>query len=187
MTAWPSVFGVLGLLLSTNPQPPSRAELQGAITRLGIGQPPEFSDPELTLLSRSPSLAAQLLIEQLTVIDPPPPAISGIEDRRSESDRQALHVVWCIRALRYITGGLDFRAPTDHRFSATEEFREQWLRKRATDSTVPFFSTRMTTDTVYIAPLDAQQKIIQRWKDWYSQSGSRLEFRDPPALNDWYF
>jgi len=100
--------------------------------------------------------------------------------------RTALHVIWAIRALRYLTGR-DFRAPTAHVFghSEDERTREQFLKKA--DHTVAFFATWMSRDSVYVAPVDAQRKIIEGWRKWFAELDERWMPVAEPSINDWYF
>ena len=53
---------------------------------------------------------------------------------------------------------------------------------------VHFFGVWMSRDSLYIAPRDAQLKIIQMWKRWYETDGKTFAypaFKDDPDI--WYF
>ena len=104
------------------------------------------------------------------------------------------HVVWCLRTLRYLTLGLDFRAPTNHRFGTSEiEQNRKWFtggEEFPKDGTVKFFGAWMSRDSLYIAPKDAQQSIIEQWKAWYRNQGKTFRYVDPnqePNFDHWYF
>jgi hypothetical protein len=176
----------LGLVSPASVFPQSQPDLATTISQLGLRENFDYHF-EFEILMSAPSEAAGLLVDELRVIEPVPEFVSPLQVVDSEANRAALHVVWCLRALRYITGGLDFRAPTTHQFGSEERFREQWLRKGSFDSTVSFFGTRMSTDTVYIAPTDAQEQIIQKWRTWCKEDGANYQFRAAKELEDWYF
>jgi hypothetical protein len=102
------------------------------------------------------------------------------------------HVGWSLRALRSLTGGMEFRAKTSHKFGDTviERNRQEFIggKQFATDGTVRFFGVWMSRDSLYLAPQDAQRKIIQMWKSWYDSQGKDFvyaPFKDDP--DSWYF
>jgi hypothetical protein len=141
-------------------------------------------------LAHQPVESARLLVRELH-------PVTGIripswEPRAKWKD--TLHVVWCIRALRYITGGLDFRAATAHHFGTSEiERNREWFvggEQFRKDRTVCFFGVWMSRDSTYIAPHDAQIEIIREWRAWYEQHGKTFSYVDqardqPPEV--WYF
>jgi hypothetical protein len=98
----------------------------------------------------------------------------------------------CLCGLRYITGGLDFKAVSRYKFKASEEYRRRHLLT-VDDAGIPinpnlkFFGYWMSRGTYYIAPQDAQMKIIQKWKDWYSKITSNYKFKPlrNPRPEDW--
>jgi|WetSurMetagenome_2_1015567.scaffolds.fasta_scaffold116852_2 hypothetical protein len=87
---------------------------------------------------------------------------------RQETNPEVGHILWCIRALRFMTGGMDFCAPTKHRFgkSDLEKQRKYWLQFRHGEC-LNFFALWPSHVSTYIAPLDAQEMIIEKWKSWY--------------------
>lgn len=100
--------------------------------------------------------------------------------------RSTLHVVWAVRALRYLTGE-NFRAPTTHVFGSDEDeqMREELLKKE--DGTVAFFATWMSRDSVYVAPADAQRTIIEAWRRWFAELDENWKPISAPKIDDWYF
>ena len=64
-------------------------------------------------LAKTPQLSTKLLIGELHTIR---------ESRilNGEERPDAEHVLWCLRALRYVTGGKDFCAKTSHKFGNSE-------------------------------------------------------------------
>jgi len=76
-------------------------------------------------------------------------------------------------------------------------YRRDWLLRddsgtpvrnwKPTDG-VAFFQTWMSRDSVFIAPRDAQEKIIARWRQWYQESGSHgVGFHTCESMDQWYF
>jgi hypothetical protein len=95
--------------------------------------------------------------------------------------------VWAIRALRYVTGCTDFRArlPSD-KMPNPDSTRGQFvLRDNA--SKVAFFGTSMSSDSVYLAPPEAQRQIIASWQKWYDTEASTFNFGECGEVDDWYF
>jgi hypothetical protein len=98
-----------------------------------------------------------------------------------------MHVIWCIRALRHLTA-LRFTSLTNHEFghSKAERDRKHFLTLNNPPE-VTFFATRMSTDSEYIAPRDAQERIIEKWREWYKANGKDFEYRPSQSIDDWYF
>ena len=89
-----------------------------------------------------------------------------------------------IRALRYLTGGMDFCAQSQHRFGNSEEEknRKYWLTF-AHKECLTFFALWPSRGRLYLAPLDAQKNIINQWQHWYATSGAEFKYKplqDPP-------
>jgi hypothetical protein len=102
------------------------------------------------------------------------------------ANRSTLHVVWAVRALRYLTGK-NFSAPTRHVFGSEEDeqMREELLKKE--DGTVTFFATWMSRDSIYVAPADAQRTIIEAWRRWFADLDTNWRPIPEPKIDDWYF
>ena len=132
-------------------------------------------------LAQTPIVAACYLITQLRVL-PETVITPWNQDRHKAS----LHVIWSLRALRYITGGLEFRAKTKHEIKKSEEPRNYWLTYKTTED-LPFFAVWPSRDAVYISPPDTQAAIIEKWRRWYSESGQTFEYKTSQRLNEWYF
>jgi hypothetical protein len=102
---------------------------------------------------------------------------------KADSDSME-HVLWLIRALRYMTGGLDFCAQSKHHFGASEEEknRKYWLTL-AHKNCLTFFAFWMSRGRWYIAPVDAQKSIISQWRRWYAAEGAKFVYKpleNPP-------
>jgi hypothetical protein len=91
------------------------------------------------------------------------------------------YAVWCIRALRSLTGQ-DFAAPTRLKLTAEEK---QFLRPDDRGNVV-FFGTWMSRDSIWVAPADAQAAIIAQWREWYKKQGQTHKYLYDEAF-DWYF
>jgi hypothetical protein len=103
-----------------------------------------------------------------------------------EKQKTAMHVIWCIRALRYLTGGLDFTGRTRYRFKESERERKHFLTIKS-ETELPFFSVWMSRDTIYIAPLDVQREIIDKWIQWYEEQGKAFPYKASENIDQWYF
>ena len=152
--------------------------LQKAADDLGRS---EQSIPLVKSLAADPSKAAGLLVSQLRTVQAEK-LLNG--QRRPDVE----HVLWTIRALRFLTGGKDFCAPTVHKFAKTEEERdrEYWLRFHK-HSCLTFFAIWPSRGTEYVAPVDVQKKIIAQWKEWYRINGSKYRYKPliDPKPEDW--
>lgn len=130
-------------------------------------------------LATQPLASAGLLIAELH----PVKGVRILSNDPRAPWKDTLHVIWCLRALRYITGGLEFRGRTDHVFGAGEiEQRRKWFvggEEFDKDRTVRFFGVWMSRDSTYIAPRDAQIEIIRQWSDWYEQHGRTFAYANP--------
>lgn len=165
---------------------PAGTPVAAVIQDLGKDQ----SDLErIKFLGQQPAEAARLLVQELH-------PVTAVRILGNEHDlpqwRDAEHVVWCLRALRSLTGGLEFRGKTTHRFGDSEiEENQEWFtggERFKKDRSVKFFGVWMSRDSLYIAPRDAQEQIIRRWTLWYETEG--VSFSYPPFKNDpdiWYF
>jgi hypothetical protein len=156
----------------------SDGEAENVIKKLG----PQTMPEDLNALANNPIEFAGLLINELAIV-PENKILAGDQS----ANKKAMHIIWCIRALRSMTG-LDFTAPTGNRFSkrVDEQTRNDLLKRPASDD-VRFFAVWMSRDSIYVAPADAQEKIIKRWKEWYARNGQSHRYTTNSPLSDWYF
>ena len=132
-------------------------------------------------LSATPQLSARLLVQEL---HPVTDARLLAAERKPETE----HVLSCIRALRYITGGLDFCGKTSHHFGASEleKDRKYWLYFK-NKSCVAFFAMWPSRGCEYIAPEDAQNEIIGKWRNWFAKQGASFDYKPlhDPKPEEW--
>jgi len=135
-------------------------------------------------LSEAPREAVKwLVIELQPVADTP---IYRYE-ARSKVKRKQLHMVWCLRALRFLTGK-EFQAKTSHFLRFDEELNSSpatflYGHSPAPEETkvpIPFAREWPSRMRVYIAPKDAQTEIIRQWREWVKAEGATFT----PALLD---
>lgn len=133
-------------------------EVEDIVKELGRS---ENSIDKVKELSQHSEQAIPLLIEELR-------PLKEARILSEENKPEAEHVLWCIRALRFLTGGVDFCATTTHRFAENdiEKNRKYWLQFRH-GKCLTFFALWPSRVSTYIAPLDVQEKIIGKWKAWY--------------------
>lgn len=185
-----AVFLIIGLAIGPGALPglakPTRERIEKIVAGLNgndkvIGQ--------IRILAQDPVESASLLIAQLH-------PVKGVRilSWKQRKWKNTMHVVWCLRALRYLTKGVDFRAKTAYHFrSGPVETRRKWFvggDGYLKDGTVSFFGTWMSRDSTYIAPRDAQIKIIRRWKAWYRRHGKTFHYVNPKKYESpdiWYF
>jgi hypothetical protein len=146
----------------------------------------------LSVLAGDPVVAACQLIASLHVVRD-----THVAGHDQERHRNTMRVLWAIRALRYLTGGQDFRAPTRENPATWSALRREFLLRNDSGAParswkpadgVPFLQVWMSRDSVFIAPPDAQEKIIARWRLWYQESGSHgVGFRTCESMDQWYF
>jgi hypothetical protein len=121
---------------------------------------------DFDLLAANSHLAAKLLIKELHPI----PRKTYYPSGKTEESR---HVLNCLRALRYLTGKT-FSAATKQKLRPDEsqflDFNTE-MHDANPGHRIHFFSVWMSRDAEFVAPLDAQQKIIDQWKQWQEEYG----------------
>lgn len=149
----------------------SDAEIKAAISRLGEGTD-ENGFARFEILYKNPRRSTELLVSSLKPV------------RRGQYlSNEHPGVVWNIRALRSLTG-LDFRAPTG---ADLTEYEAHFLDHDANTDEVCFFGTWMSRDRVWVAPLDAQTSIIEKWRQWFKKYGQSFTYINDRKSDDWYF
>jgi hypothetical protein len=132
-------------------------------------------------LAKTPQISTRLLVSELH-------PISETRILNGQEDQDAEHVLWCIRALRYLTGGKEFCAKTDHRFGSSEEEqrRKYWIYFHH-KTCASFFAMWPSRGSEYIAPEDAQKVIIEKWRDWFAKEGDSFDYKPlhDPKPEDW--
>jgi len=166
-------FVLLGAMVNTSAELPLRcatnARVTHAIAELGKLRS-DIGDPLAVLLS-DPVIAACHLVWSLHVVNE-----THVAGYQQDKHPKTMRVIWALRALRYLTHCQDFRAPTAENPRNWDEMRRGFLLRdddihtpaktwKPSDG-VPFFATWMSRDSVFIAPRDAQQKIIMQWVRW---------------------
>jgi hypothetical protein len=130
-------------------------ELFDLVRRLGGASDPDpIASMSLWHLRAAPRAAVRRLVAELKVVAP---------DRNDDDD--ARHVIWCIRALRLITGH-DFRFDT-----ATPLSANQCRLYGTCYGQIPFFIESTASAPMTVAPADVQQKIVAAWKIWFVEHG----------------
>jgi hypothetical protein len=145
----------------------------------------EFSNNIAVLkqLSNYPKKAVPILIGELN-----PVSIVKLDyaTNNPAENAEARHVVWCLRALYYLTG---------HKILASSSYRltDSDLDKIRSGLVVKesgkwaFFAEWMSRGTLYFAPLDAQKIIIEEWKNWLKREAATYRFPKTVDFNEWYF
>jgi hypothetical protein len=153
----------------------STQTLERIVARLGTHGNDDATD--VRELAKTPESSAKMLTAALHTIPD--------SEEFAKADKSSMeHVLWLIRGLRYVTGGLDFCAQSKHIFGDSEEEknRQYWLTFHHKDC-LTFFGYWMSRDRSYIAPEDAQKNIIDQWQHWYATFGATYEYKplqNPP-------
>ena len=155
-----------------------REQYPEEIRRLGTGH----NDAQIVeSLAKTPRLSVRYLIDELHPVDETRILAPG---KHSEAE----HVLWSIRALRYLTHGKDFCGKTDHEFGSSEieRNRKYWLYLRH-QNCVSFFAMWPSRGTEYVAPSDAQKQIIEQWKNWFRDQGASFDYQPlhNPKPEEW--
>jgi hypothetical protein len=142
--------------------------------------------------AKEPRKAICSLVTQLNTT-----TIREIAPWESEQKMEASRQVWRIRALRFLTCGLDFTATTPFLPDEVNDPVEYWERlagalpgrnKLGEPVWVSFFHTWMTWAVDHVAPVDAQTEIIHQWREWQVKNGTNTGCTpDPKDYNQWYF
>ncbi|HXQ25933.1 MAG TPA: hypothetical protein VN822_05965 [Candidatus Acidoferrales bacterium] len=180
-----TAFAVTTPLLAQSFAANSGDEIQQRARRLGTGDTDDLADAEE--LAQTPYESMGALIAELHTIPHP-------ERAKLVQDTDAVeHMISVIAALRYITGGNDFYitggrdfcAATEWKFgrSHEEDSRRYWLYFN-NQKCVTFFAIWPSRYRVYLAPLDAQQKIISQWRRWYAEDGKSYRYKAPPESRE---
>ena len=153
--------------------------IEGLVSRLGSKGNQDFQD--LQALAANPALSVKVMVADLRTVPS--------SEKSARADAPSLeHVLWLIRGLRYLTGGIDFCSKNAHVFGTSDEEnnRQYWLTFKH-GGCVSFFGYWPSHDRIYIAPVDAQADIISQWQHWYSMHGENFDYKpmknNPPE--DW--
>lgn len=132
---------------------PTTAELVDLVHRLGGASDRDpIASGSLLRLRAAPHQAARRLVGELRVLSP-----DWIDDGGQ-------HVIWCVRALRVISGR-DFRFD-----SATPLTADQRRVSRTCYGPLPFFS-ESASGLMTVAPADVQKRVIVAWQLWVLEQG----------------
>jgi len=156
-------------------------QIRSVVSQLGHADDNYDFHKDFEVLGTAPAVAACYLVKALRVIRE-----IHIAARDKQKHGLAMHVIWSIRALRYLTGGLDFTGRTEYKFKESEKQRKYFLTQKGVEQ-LPFFSVWMSRDAIYIAPPDAQTEIIDKWLRWYSENGETFHYEPSQSIDQWYF
>jgi hypothetical protein len=188
---WPLLL--VAAVINAPAQPPLDCPRNARVTDAiaALGRTRSATPDQLSILASDPDTAACHLLGSLHVVRDT--HIAGYQQAKHAS---TMRVIWALRALRFLTDCQDFCAPTRENPAAWEPLRREWLLRddagapvenwHAADG-VRFFATWMSRDSVFIAPPDAQQKIIVQWLHWYRDAGRRGFHFHPCDSERWYF
>ena len=133
---------------------------------------------DFSFLNEKPEYFACYFSKQLKVI----PTTRITLGEESDSER----VIWAIRGLRLITGGLRQSSRTNYIFDKEELTRFSVLQKEKDSNEFLFFNELMSAPYIYVAPTDVQESIIRRWHKWFKDNSSNYPYKLAKNDEDWY-
>ena len=148
-----------------------------------LGMPGTDNFAIVRCLSVEPHAAAVELVAHLKVIE-----ARVLMPQRPDIPKNT--VIWTLRALQYITGGLRFTASTNQKFgTSSEELRRAHLLQvySGDRARLTFYATWMSRETTYIAPRDTQATVIKQWQQWLDEASLLHSYAPAKTLEDWYF
>lgn len=153
-----------------------------------------------TILLHHRGVAFPLILGQLHPVhgEVLKPSLKSAEGRYEDAD--AIHVIRMVQMLQYLTGGISFIARTSERAKKLGPARRQALQEwpqimphwdevldrypQSKKNVVGFYGTDSPSGVYYLAPIDAQRRIIRMWKDWYNRCGAT--YTPPPETSEIY-
>ena len=180
------LFAIFFLLLSANTlYSTENIDLINRIKNLGKADGYEADSSkqaeDFYILSRHQKTAVRYLLEELKPIKE-----SNISTERIGENLEELHIVWCVRALRFLTGCMFFTETTKERFIAKDQIRIMLLTQKKYNE-YSFFAASAAKDKIYIAPIYAQKAIIKKWNNWFKHNGENFDYKNCRDINIWYF
>ena len=151
-----------------------------------LGLEPENLGRDFETLAEHPREAVAMLVANLHPI-----ARKAYYPGTKTTDSR--HVIACLRALRYLTGKT-FTAKTNARLTEDEkqflDFNTEMHDVNPTHN-IHFFGVWMSRDAEFVAPTDAQRKIILQWRRWQRTYGGTFHYvpaKRPLDVKDrWYW
>lgn len=158
--------------------------LEQAIERLGMEH--QDVDQEFQTFDKDPRRAVAMLVQQLH-------PIAAKAYFASRKTKQSEHIVWCLRALHYLTG-MTFTAGTRHKLNDQAkqflDFKDH-MHDDNPDHKLHFFGVWMSRDAEFVAPLDTQRSIIAQWRQWQDKYGTNFQHvaakKPSDTIDQWYW
>ncbi|HET7174458.1 MAG TPA: hypothetical protein VFK21_00470 [Gammaproteobacteria bacterium] len=157
-------------------------EMAAKVKELGYWKNDNFDQrPILQCFAEHGADAAGLLVKQLHTV-----SIAHVPNQDRNKNQDSLHVIWALRSLYYITG-FEFKAGSAATLKQLklDKNREYWLLFGSGDQ-VNMFGVWESRDSLFVAPVDVQQAIIEKWKAWYAKDGAGFHYGDHDNMTLWY-
>ena len=175
----------LACVSGCSPQTTSPAAMPSDLVSVLGHQDAERDFQTIERLASTPRESAIALVDALQEVNP----VEGYESEMPVHDQA---VIQKIRALRYVTGGLDFCSTAGNlnnlRTELEPELRSYWLRFRHRDCAA-FFAIWPSRDMIFVAPAEAQREIIAKWREWAETEAASYSFKplSNPAPETWIY
>jgi hypothetical protein len=134
-------------------------------------------------LTPYPQTAVEVLVGELR-----PVAIMKLDvsSNNSIENENAHHIIWCFRALDYLTGH-KILSSSSYKLTDSDIDENRSGLTVTEDGRWAFFTEWMSRGSVYFAPIDAQESIIRGWKKWENQNLKTYSFPQNVNFDEWYF
>lgn len=133
--------------------------------------------PAMDEISKDPLAASCFLVRDLKPVR---------QKKLTAVQTHSIKPIWALRGLRYLTNCKDFSGKLIHEeLIDSGDTRGHFLLYNGVEK-VPFFSTWLTRDISFIAPVEVQQQVISQWQDWYKSEAASFSFQQCEDLNEWY-
>jgi hypothetical protein len=134
--------------------------------------------PAMEEISKNPLAASCFLVRDLKPVR---------QKKLTSVQAYSVKPIWALRGLRYLTNCKDFSGRLIHQESIDpKDARGNFLLRNGAEK-VPFFSTWMSRDISFIAPVEVQQQVILKWQDWYTSEASSFSYQQCGSIDEWYF
>jgi hypothetical protein len=171
--------GFLAVAATVNDQ-----SLVSVVKNLGVKN--ENIGDDLELLKSDPHKSVALLVAELHLV----PHKVYYQQKKTKDSR---HVISCLRALRFLTRQTFTATSIQHLTDDEKQFLD--FKNQMHDDNpgheLHFFGVWMSRDADFVAPADAQRKIIKQWQQWQHDCGDSFIYsaagKAKDSFENWYW
>ena len=129
-------------------------------------------------LNVNPKKGVKFLIDNLSIIN-----TNYIS--RENNMKPIMDSIIYLKALRTLTV-TDFTAQTTYIFDSKKEIERTraYFMNMCGSNNIPFYRFWMSRTYYFIAPIDAQRKIIDKWKEWYKDNADTWHYNTNKIIKE---